>query len=281
MNILIADSGATKADWLYSTGTELIQVQTQGLHPATIQELQDGMDIRFQIGELKPDKIFFYGTGCGNPVSNEIIKRFLSPIFPEAQIQIQSDLDGSAKAFFGDDDGVVAVLGTGAICAKIEKGKVVKKSASLGYAIGDEGSAADIGRKLLRMFYRKNAELSTVTYICNKIENADYGDMMNRIYTSPKPNRELASIAGKVLQKGYPAELDQLIRDSFQEFIENQLSTLELSGQEKVIFTGKVAEVHQKILISVMAKHGFGKTEVRHPVIASWRERFKTGTVKF
>ena len=35
MTYLIADSGATKTDWLYVDGEETTQIQTQGLHPPT------------------------------------------------------------------------------------------------------------------------------------------------------------------------------------------------------------------------------------------------------
>lgn len=277
MKILIADSGATKTDWLYFDGQEFVQVQTQGLHPANIQNHQDEMDIRSQVGELKPEKVLFYGTGCGNPVSDEIIKRFLSPVFPQSIIEVRSDLEGSGRAFFGEGDGVVAVLGTGAVCARIEAGKVAKKSAALGYAIGDEGSAADLGRRILRFYYRKSGSPDVVDFIAEKLETPDYGDMMNRIYSSPKPNRELASIAGKVFIYPYPGKLNELLREAFSDFIEKQLSTLELSENESIIFTGKVADVHQKLLIEMMNDTGYKNVKVLYPVIASWRKRLMEG----
>lgn len=277
MKLLIADSGATKTDWLFYDGLEFIQVRTQGLHPANISEPEDSMDIQEQVGHLKPDKVLFYGTGLGNPVSDEIIRRFLSNIFSSVIIEIHSDLEGSGKAFFGDGDGVVAVLGTGSICAKIENGTVTKKSASLGYAIGDEGSAADLGRRLLRIYYRNAGDKKLVEFIGDKLGHADYGDMMNRIYSLPKPNRELASIAGKVFQHPFPEELNNVLRNAFSGFIQNQLSTLQLSKSEKIIFTGKVAEVHQKILFEVMNEYGYHNVDVSYPVIAAWRTRLKEG----
>ena len=172
MTYLIADSGATKTDWLYVDGLDTIHIKTQGLHPSNIQQLSDSMDIQTQIGHLSPKKIYFFGAGCGNPVSDEIVKRFLQPIFPKANIGIKSDLQGSGRAFFGKGSGVVAVLGTGSICAKIQDRQGGKKSAALGFAIGDEGSAADLGRRILRMYLRNTGPLYSIRSIRGKLSGA-------------------------------------------------------------------------------------------------------------
>lgn len=275
MNILIADSGATKTDWLYYDGLEFIHVRTQGLHPATIREPDDSIDIEAEVGHLKPDKVMFYGTGLGNPISDEIIRRFLGNVFSDCSIEIYSDLEGSGRAFYGDGDGVVCVLGTGSVCAKIESGRVAIKSASLGFAIGDEGSAADLGRRILRMYYRKSAPSDVVRFIGDRLGEPEYGEMMNRIYTLSKPNRELAAVAGTVLAKSFPDELKSMLREAFSDFISNQLLTLNLTGDEEIRFTGQVADTHSGLLKHVMNEHGFFRVGVTHPVIAAWRDRLR------
>ncbi len=281
MRYLIADSGATKTDWLYVDGVDTLHIKTQGLHPSNIQQMSDSEDIRAQIGDLAPDAIHFFGAGCGSPVSDEIVRRFLQPIFPNAKIAIQSDLHGSGKAFFGNGSGIVAVLGTGAISAKFENGVIAKKSAALGFAIGDEGSAADLGRRILKIYFRKTADHQTLEFIGEKLNHADYSSMMNRIYRSGKPNRELASIAGEVLRKPLPPSLVQLIKEAFSDFADHQLSMLELNGDESIVFTGKVAEVHQNILIPLLNQKGFENVSIRYPVIAAWRDRVKDGSLGF
>jgi N-acetylglucosamine kinase-like BadF-type ATPase len=275
MTYLIADSGATKTDWLYVDGSDTIHIKTQGLHPSNIQQLTDSMDIQTQIGHLSPKKIYFFGAGCGNPVSDEIVKRFLQPIFPKAQIQIKSDLQGSGRAFFGKGSGVVAVMGTGSICAKVQNGQVLKKSAALGFAIGDEGSAADLGRRILRMYFRNTGDAESVRFISDKLNGADYATMMNNIYRAGKPNRALAAVAGDVLQQPLPPGLLALIRQGFDDFITQQLSMLNLQKSDPIVFTGKVAHVHKDILFSVLETRGYNNVEVKYPVVASFRNRIK------
>jgi glucosamine kinase len=97
--------------------------------------------------------------------------------------------------------------------------------------------------------------------------------MMARIYQAEKPNRELASLAGEVLKEPFPEELSDLIEKAFQDFVEQQLSMLGLKGDEKIIFTGKVADVHKKILLKVMNEAGYTEVEVRYPMIESFLEK--------
>ncbi|MEX0904691.1 MAG: hypothetical protein WD604_07500 [Balneolaceae bacterium] len=281
MKILIADSGATKTDWLFVNGKEFTQVRTHGLHPATIEEISDLEELKMSVGNLDPSKIYFFGTNCGNPVSDEKIRLLLNEIFPGVEAWIDSDLAGSAKAFFDNSDGTIIILGTGAVSAKIEQGKVVRKSAALGYAIGDEGSAADLGRRIVKMYYRNTGAAGTIQFIRKQLNGMDYSTMMNRIYTAAKPNRELASIAGEVLQKPYPEELDQVIKTAFGDFIDHQLAALKIPHTEKIVATGKVAHIHQKILLSLLKEKGYPNADVHYPVISAFREKILTSEITF
>jgi glucosamine kinase len=272
--ILIADSGATKTDWLYVEGEIHNFFRTGGLHPAFLNPVKDANELKSELPNVQPNRIDFYGTGLGNKASDEKIHALLRKAFPTANdIEVKSDLEGSARAFFGEGDGVVAVLGTGSICAKVESGKPVHRSAALGFAIGDEGSAADLGRRILRGYFRKQFSNETENFLSHTLSPDSYGDMMARIYQAEKPNRELASLAGEVLKEPFPEELSDLIEKAFQDFVEQQLSMLGLKGDEKIIFTGKVADVHKKILLKVMNEAGYTEVEVRYPMIESFLEK--------
>ncbi|MFO7799674.1 hypothetical protein [Rhodohalobacter sp.] len=280
--ILIADSGATKTDWLYVEDEIRDFFRTGGLHPAFLNPVSDANELKSELPNVQPNRIYFYGTGLGNQASDEKIHALLRKAFPTANsIEVKSDLEGSARAFFVEGDGVVAVLGTGSICAKVKSGKPVHKSAALGFAIGDEGSAADLGRRILRGYFRKHFSNETDNFLSQTLSPDNYGDMMARIYQSDKPNRELASLAGEVLNEPFPEELSDLIKAAFQDFVDQQLSILDLNGDEKIIFTGKVADVHKDKLIDVMKKAGFSDVEVRYPVIESFLEQVKSSTIKF
>ena len=56
---------------------------------------------------------------------------------------------------------------------------------------------------------------------------------------------------------------------------------LNLRGNERIIFTGKVADAHQDKIIDVMNEAGFSDVEVRYPMIESFLERVKSRSIKF
>lgn len=281
MAFLIADSGATKTDWLYVDGEHFSHYQTQGLYPSFIRPETDLKKVQSAIGHLTPSDIYFFGTGCVNPESNDIVRSFLKLVFPDATVHIKSDLEGAGTAFFGHGSGITAVLGTGSICARIEDGKLVQKSASLGFAIGDEGSAADLGRRILKAYFRETADGETLAFIADKMDHAEYPSVINRIYHTDKPNRALASIAGQVLQDPLPSGLTTLVTEAFSDFIEYQLSMLDLTTNDPVVFTGTVANVHKHLLLPLMIGAGFHNTTVKYPVIAAFEEQIRAGTLNF
>lgn len=282
MAILIADSGATSTDWLYADNGHITRYKTPGLHPSYVNLQKDPENVQTKLGHLTPETIWFYGTGCGlSESADNHVHTLLNQIFPQAKILIKSDLEGAGVAFFGEGNGIVAVLGTGAIAARCEAGILTHRSVSLGYAIGDEGSAADLGRRILKIWFRNTADDETLAWISGKLNNTGYGEMMNRIYNSKTPNRELASVAGRVLQESFPGSLRGLIRESFSDFIEHQLSTLRPSDSEKIVFTGSVAAAHKNLLIPLLKGAGFDHVDVKYPVIAAFEEQVRSGEIKF
>jgi hypothetical protein len=100
--ILIADSGATKTDWLYVEGEIHNFFRTGGLHPAFLNPVKDANELKSELPNVQPNRIDFYGTGLGNKASDEKIHALLRKAFPTANdIEVKSDLEGSARAFFG------------------------------------------------------------------------------------------------------------------------------------------------------------------------------------
>ncbi len=279
--ILIADSGATKTDWIYVDGGVSQPIRTTGLHPSFLDHKADLAELRADLGSIFPEEVRFFGTALGNPESDRKMHAFLQELFPSAQIFVRSDLEGAGQAFFGTGKGVVAVLGTGSVCASVEDGRVIQKSFPLGFAIGDEGSAADLGRRILKAYYRHEFPPETATIVRERISDFDYGSMMNRIYRSGKPNRELASVAGDVLVEPLTKELNDLIRQGFREFIGNQLDSVKPDNHIEIVFTGKVAAVHHSLLLSLMKEHGYERVSVKYPVIESFRKQAEEGLLAF
>ena len=117
--ILIADSGATKTDWCYGTANgACIRVQTEGINPFH----QSAGHIRHILeSQLAPrcampaeacTEVFFYGAGCLPSVSGPVAEA-LHRLFPEAHVEVETDLLGAARALCQYRPGIACILGTG------------------------------------------------------------------------------------------------------------------------------------------------------------------------
>ena len=152
--ILVADCGSTKTDWTLSSREYGIQeVHTLGINP-----VRDSQDAIFRVvaeelvpqlpADCQPAEIFFYGAGCMQPYS-QTVHNVLQQIFPQASIQVESDLLGAARALCGCRPGIACILGTGANSCLYDGQSITAHVPPLGFILGDEGSGAVLGRTLL------------------------------------------------------------------------------------------------------------------------------------
>src|ERR1700748_651568 len=117
MNILIADSGATKCEWCLLHDGKKKKIETQGISPYFLDEAGIGAVLA---GELSPglkgksvDKVYYYGTGCNNPDNRKIVEKAIRKAFRGAEIHVTHDLMGAALALCGKEKGISCILGTG------------------------------------------------------------------------------------------------------------------------------------------------------------------------
>src|SRR5664279_1222514 len=198
MAILIADSGSTKAEWCFLSNGRKKIVETQGASPYFLNEQQMIDMLRKELvpglKERIPDKVFFYGTGCAAAANRAIVKRAIHKIFPKAGVEVEHDLTGAARALCGKNKGIVAILGTGSNSGYYNGKKIVVNSPGLGYVLGDEGSGAYLGKKVLQYFLYKTFDKELHKNFQKKYQlTAD--DILDSVYKKPLPNRYIAAFA--------------------------------------------------------------------------------------
>lgn len=223
MNVLAADSGASKTDWVLISNGERQFVQTEGLNPHLVTP---GEFLHILSKELKPnlmgkpiDAIHFFGSGCGSPEKKKNVAGFLGEVFSGAEIFVKTDLDGAGLALFGSREGIVCILGTGSSAGFFSEGKIIKQMPSLGYPEGDEGSGSDIGKRLLIAYLSDEMNKDLREYL---EQNMDMG--LNEIFEQvqePKTAKLFAARVCRVMSKKsrYP-EMQQIIYNGFYEFLE-------------------------------------------------------------
>ena len=261
MMMLIADSGATKTQWeLVNTKDNVtVSLNTQGISPFYQQADEIfGMlerELFPHVSEHFIEKIFYYGTGCSQPDKIEVVFNALNKSFPQAEIFIEHDLLAAAKATCGNAAGISCILGTGANTCLFDGKKIIDNVPSLGFILGDEGSGAFFGRKLLQAFFYRDMPNELAKKFLNEFQ-IDKADVLNNVYEKPYPNRYVASFMPFLNKYSNHAFFKQMLSDGFDEFVKKFILKYEGHHQLPVHFIGSVAFLNQKVLNESLNKYG-------------------------
>jgi N-acetylglucosamine kinase-like BadF-type ATPase len=241
---LIADSGSTKAEWCLIEGKKKKTIFTQGISPyfLSLTEIIDILqkELRPKMKDITPSIIHFYGTGCSNPTNVKVVKQALQFIFPKANITVEHDLMAAAKALCGDEKGIACILGTGANSCYYNGKKIAKNSPGLGYVLGDEGSGAYLGKKVIQ-YYLYNTFDPDLMDRFNAKFNTGSIEILDNVYKEPMPNRYLASFAIFLSENRGHYMIENIIEDGINDFFFHHICKYRESWTLPIHFIGSVA----------------------------------------
>ena len=241
---LIADSGATKTTWCLLDGGKKKILSTQGLSPyfLTGEQIKQilGSELISKLKGIAPDEIFFYGTGCINPGNVKMIKKVLQSLFSNAVINVTHDLMGAAKALCGDQKGVACILGTGSNSCYYNGQRVVKNSPGLGFILGDEGSGAYMGKKVVQYYLYNTFDADLMDRFNSKFTTNAVA-ILDAVYKMPLPNRYLAGFVPFLVENRGHFMIENIIEDSFNDFFFHHVYKYKESWTMPINFVGSVA----------------------------------------
>ncbi len=254
-NVLIADSGSTKADWfLLQNGKKKKRIYTQGISPYFLLDHQIvdilQKELLKQLRGISIDEIHYYGTGCASPENVKLVKRCLRTVFPGTDIQVNHDLLGAARALCGREKGVACILGTGSNSCYFNGRRIVKNSPGIGFILGDEGSGADLGKKVVQHYLYDTFDADLMDRFRAKYNTTGF-EILDAVYRGPLPNRYLADYAGFLAENRGHFMIENIIEDSFSSFIFNHVYKYRESWTLPIHFVGSVAYGFRDMLKSV------------------------------
>ncbi|TDO25805.1 N-acetylglucosamine kinase [Sediminibacterium goheungense] len=242
---LIADSGATKCEWcVLDNGKKAKTIITQGISPyfltgAQILELLE-KELLPKLRKFQVKEVFFYGTGLANPKNVTVVKSVLKKLFPGAKTEVQNDLLAAARALCGKGKGVACILGTGANSCFFNGKKMVKNSPGLGYVLGDEGSGAYLGKKVIQ-YYLYNTYDEELKARFEKRFQTTPMEILENVYKKPLANRYLASFAIFLAENRGHYMIENIIEDGLNDFFFTHLYKYRESWTHPIHFVGSIA----------------------------------------
>lgn len=253
---LIADSGSTKTEWCLLNGKSAKTFYTQGLSPYFLSSEQIeyiiNEELKSKFKNTEPDDIYFYGTGCSNADNVKQVKKAIRKVFTDAKIFVDHDLMGAAKALCGHEKGIACILGTGSNSCYYNGKRIVKNSPGLGYVLGDEGSGAYMGIKVIQHFLYKTFDGDLLDRF-NAKYNTNSDEILSAVYKKPLPNRYLAGFTTFLAENRGHYMIENIIEDSFNDFFFNHVYKYRESWTMPINFTGGVAYGFRDVLKEMCA----------------------------
>lgn len=213
---LIVESGATKTDWcaIRSDGT-IGKLRTEGMNLSTMQGQSVDNLIRKAISALNSgnelvSEVHFYAAGLIEPRTS-------------GSVEYASDLLAAARALCGHESGIAAILGTGSNSCFYDGQSIVKNVRSGGFILGDEGSAASLG-KMFISDYLKGLVPEDLAKEFGASFTVDYGTVVKNVYKGDSPSRYLGSFTPWLLDRYDESDyVNGLVKYNFRLFIERAL----------------------------------------------------------
>jgi len=251
MNILIADSGATKCEWCLLQGGKRKIIYTQGISPYFLSEAQIEELLKKElVPKLKGvqiDELYYYGTGLASADNVRLLKKVLKRVIAGAKIEATEDMTAAARALCGKKKGVASILGTGSNACYFDGKKIVKGSPGLGYVLGDEGSGAYLGKKVLQ-YYLYGTFDEELRYRFDAKYVTTRAEILENIYKHPLPNRYLATFAVFLAENRGHYMVENIIEDGLNDFFFTHLCKYNEIWKYPAHFVGGVAFGFQDVI---------------------------------
>jgi len=269
--IIVADSGSTKADWAVvdETGAEQLIV-TMGFNPVyhkeelIYEETSKAFDTAVDTEKVRA--LYYYGTGCWDAEKKSVVAKALQRIFPKAQIQVDHDLLGAARAACGKQPGIACIIGTGSNSCLFDGYAIKDNVTNLGYFIGDEGSGSVLGRELVRTYFYRELP-KDLFYEFEQKYPGGKAEILENVYRKPTPNVYLATFTRFLGEHKDHPFIQNLLYRCFEEFIDRHARKYKGHLSLPVSFIGSVAFHFKEILTTVLQERSMIVGEfVRKPI---------------
>jgi len=257
---LIADSGSTKAEWCLLKGRQQQIFTTKGISPYFLNEAQI---VELLQAELVPHlknstitEVCYYGTGCAAEKNRRIVEMALKQTFSKAHVCVTHDLMGAAKATCGHNKGIACILGTGSNSGYYDGSQVVKNSPGLGYILGDEGSGAYLGKKVIQ-YYLYNTFDEELKEKFNAVYHTSASEILDAVYKKPLANRYLAQYALFLAENRGHYMIENILEDGLNDFFFQHLCKYGEVWTEPVHFVGSIAAGFKDVIEQLCQSYEF------------------------
>jgi glucosamine kinase len=249
--LLIADSGSSKTTWslVDPSGGPAETFSFSGINPMyqdeeTIFQL---LQNEFTLSVREDVSIYFYGAGCMSNNANQTVAGALTRFFGCKPKFTGTDLMGAARSLCQNHEGIACILGTGSNSCYYNGSEIANQVSPLGFMLGDEGSGAVLGKKLVADVLKNQlpAPIREKFFDACKLTP---GQIIEQVYKKPMPNRFLAQFTWFISSNLTEPSLRDLVLGCFHDFFIRNIRQYPEAQRMPIHFTGSIAWIFKTLL---------------------------------
>jgi N-acetylglucosamine kinase-like BadF-type ATPase len=243
--LLVADSGSTKCDWILVKDDKVFKrFSTMGFNPYFHNEAVISGSLRRKhvlapfLDQVK--STYFYGAGCSSDELRAVIERALYSILPNSRVIVDHDLVAAAYSTYSGTPGIACILGTGSNSCYFDGSEIIEAVPALAYILGDEGSGAYYGKKLLADFLYKRLPKHIHDGLIEEYA-LDKDTVMENVYMKPHANVYLASFMRFVWNYREDAYVTDMVHAGMKTFLETHVCCYDQYREVPTHLVGSIA----------------------------------------
>ena len=255
---LIAERSTTRTDWALVEGAEIVEhAYTTGLNPYFQSRREISHSIRLELPEVffrrKLEHVYFYGAGCANTEKCKIMESSLVAQF-KTPVTVESDLLGAARGLLVREPGLACILSTGSNSCLYNGLEIEKTVAPLGFILGDEGSGAYMGKRMIADMLKGLAPRDLTEAFFEK-NNVTPNMLLDEVYSNKLPSKLLSQYSVFLRENLDNSYCYRLVYNAFMEFFTRNIISYDYTGIP-LSFVGSVCVMYQPILLKVASDFG-------------------------
>lgn len=228
-----------------------------GLNPYFQSRREISHSIRLELPEVffrrKLEHVYFYGAGCANTEKCKIMESSLVAQF-KTPVTVESDLLGAARGLLVREPGLACILSTGSNSCLYNGLEIEKTVAPLGFILGDEGSGAYMGKRMIADMLKGLAPRDLTEAFFEK-NNVTPNMLLDEVYSNKLPSKLLSQYSVFLRENLDNSYCYRLVYNAFMEFFTRNIISYDYTGIP-LSFVGSVCVMYQPILLKVASDFG-------------------------
>jgi N-acetylglucosamine kinase-like BadF-type ATPase len=162
----------------------------------------------------------------------------------------------AARALNGHNPGLACNLGTGSFVVYYDGKGIAKQAPGIGYILGDEGSGAYLGKKVLQ-YYLYNTFDEELRFKFDGRFNTTAVDILENVYRKPLANRYLATFCLFLSENRGHYMIENIIEDGLNDFFFTHLCKFTESWTLPIHFVGGVSFAFSDVIKELCHSYEF------------------------